>query len=75
MGTTTAMALGLMGLTLGAGCLLWILLLRFEEFYPAAMDGILHPRSAGVLFRTLTGLTTLGILAVLVLGFQQLVTS
>jgi hypothetical protein len=71
----TAMALGLMLLTLGAGCLLWILLLHFEEFYPAAKDGILHPRSAGLLFRALTGLTTLGILAVLVLEFKQLVPS
>ena len=71
----TAMALGLMGLTLVAGCLLWILQLRFEEFYPAAKDGILNPRSAGLLFRALTGVTTLGILAVLALGFQQLVAS
>ena len=71
---TTAMALGLMGLTLVAGCLLWILLLHFEEFYPAAKDGILRARRAGLLFRTLTGLTTVGILVVLVLAFQQLVT-
>lgn len=69
----TAMALGLIGLTLMAGCLLWILVLRFEDFYPAARDGILQPRSAGLLFRTLTGLTTLGILVVLVAEFRQLV--
>jgi hypothetical protein len=63
-----------MGLTLVAGCLLWILQLRFEEFYPAAKDGILNPRSAGLLFRALAGVTTLGILAVLALEFQQLAT-
>ncbi len=71
---TTAMALGLMVLTLAAGCLLWILLRHFEEFYPAE-DGILHPRRAGLLFRTLTGLATVGILAILLLEFQQLVIS
>src|SRR5215469_3553667 len=71
----TTMALGLIVLTLVAGCLLWTLLFHFEEFYPAAQDGISHPRRANLLFLTLTGLITVGILAVLFLEFQQLVTS
>jgi hypothetical protein len=71
----TAVALGLMVLTLVAGCLLWILVIHFEEFYPATKDAILHPRRAGLVFRTITVLTTVGILAVLVLEFQQLVRS
>jgi hypothetical protein len=71
----TAMALGLIVLTLVAGCLLWTLLFHFEEFYPAARDGISHPRRAKLLFVTLTGLMTVGIVAVLFLEFQQLVAS
>jgi hypothetical protein len=71
----TAVALGLVVLTLVAGCLLWTLLFHFEEFYPAAKDGISHPRRARLLLLTLTGLSTVGILAVLFLEFQQLVTS
>jgi len=71
----TAMALGLIVLTLVAGCLLWTLLFHFEEFYPVAQDGISHPRWAELLFLTLTGLITVGILVVLILEFQQLVTS
>jgi hypothetical protein len=71
----TAMALGLIVLTLAAGCLLWILLLHFEEFYSAAEDGILLRRRAKRLFLTLTGLLTVGILGVLFLEFQQLGTS
>lgn len=71
----TAIALALMVLALVAGCLQWSLLFHFEEFYPVAEDGFSHARRVGLLFRTLTGLTTVGILAVLLLGFQQLVTS
>jgi hypothetical protein len=71
----TAMALALMALTLVAGCLLWTLLLHFEEIYPAAKDGISHPRNARRLFLTLAGVMTVGILAVLLLEFQQLVSS
>jgi len=71
----TAMALGLIVLTLVAGCLLWTLLFHFEQFYPAAKDGISHPRRANLLFLTFTGLITVGILAVLFLELQQLVTS
>ena len=65
---TTAMALGLIVLTLAAGCLLWTLLLHFEEIYPAA-------RKARVLFLALTGVTTVGIFAVLLLEVRQLVSS
>jgi hypothetical protein len=71
----TAMALGLIVLTLVAGCLLWTLQFHFEEFYPAAKDGISHSRRVNLLFLTLTGLITVGILAILFLEFQQLVSS
>jgi len=71
----TAMALGLIVLTLVAGCLLWTLQFHFEEFYPAAKDGISQSRRVNLLFLTLTGLITVGILAILFLEFQQLVTS
>ena len=74
MGITT-MALALMVLTLVAGCLLWTLLCHMEEFYPVPKDRISHARRAGLLFRILTGLTTIGIVAVLLLDFQQLITS
>ena len=70
-----AMALALMVLTLVAGCLLWILVFHFEEFYPVAKERVSHARRAGLLFRTFTGLTTVGILTVLLLAFQQLATS
>jgi len=73
MGMT--LALGLIVLAVVAGCFLWTLLFHFEEFYPAARDGISHPRRARLLFLTLTGLTTVGILALLFLEFKQLVTS
>jgi hypothetical protein len=69
----TAMAVALMVLTLVAGCLLWTLVFHFEEFYPVAR--VSHARRAALLFRTVTGLSTVGILAVLLLEFQQLATS
>ena len=71
----TAMALALMVLALVAGCLQWSLLFHVEEFYPVEEDGFSQARRAGLLVRTLAGLTTVGILAVLLLGFQLLVTS
>ena len=74
MGITT-MVLALMVLTLVAGCLLWTLVFHFEEFYPVAKDRVSHARRAGLLFRTFTGLTTVGILTVLLLEFQQIITS
>jgi hypothetical protein len=63
----TAAALALIVVTVVAGCLLWALLYNFEEFCPAAKDEISNPRRARLLFLTLTGLTTVGILAVLLL--------
>ena len=71
----TALALGLMVLTLVAGCLLWTLLFHFDEFYPAPREGNAHPGRIRLLFLTLAGLTTIGIFAVLLLEFQQLVTT
>jgi len=71
----TAMAVALMVSTLVAGCLLWTLLFHFEELYPVAKDRVSHARRAGLLFRTLTGLSTVGILVVLFLAVQLLVTS
>jgi hypothetical protein len=68
------MALGLMVLTLVAGCLLWTLPSHFEENYSAAKDGS-HPRRARLLFLTLAGMTTVAILVVLLLEFQQLLNS
>ena len=71
----TAVTLELILLTLVAGCLLGTLLFHFEDFYPAAKDEMPKPRSAGLLFLTVTGVTTVGILAVLLLEFRQLATS
>jgi FtsH-binding integral membrane protein len=68
----TAMTLGLILLTVAAGCLLWTLLFHFEDFYPAANDGASRPPRAKLLFLALTGLMTVGIVAVLFLEFQQL---
>ena len=70
-----AVVVALIVLTSVAGCLLWTLLRHFEEFYPVAKDRVAHARRAGLLFRALTGLTTAGILVVLLLEFQQLITS
>ena len=70
----TAMALALLVLTLVAGCLQWSLLFYSEELYPAAEGGFSHPLRVRLFFRTLTGLTTVGVLAVLLLEFR-LVTS
>lgn len=67
----SAAALALIVVTLVAGCLLWALLYHFEEFCPAAKDEISHPRRAGLLLLTFTaGLTTVGILAALLLELR-----
>ena len=71
----TAMALALVVLTLAAGGLLWTLLFHFEEFYPVAREQASHARRAWLLFRTVAGITAVGILIVLLLEFQQLITS
>lgn len=72
---STAMALALISLVLVAGGLSWTLLLHFEEFYPVAKDELSHARRAGLFFRAVTGLTTVGIFTVLVLEFKQLASS
>ena len=72
---TTAMALALMVLGLVAGCFQWSLLFRFEEFYPVADNELSHARTVRRLFCALTGVATVGIVVVLVLMFQQLLTS
>ena len=69
------LVLGLIVLTVVAGCFLWTLLFHFEEFYPAAKHGILQPQTARLVFLALTGITTAGILTILFLEFQQLVIS
>lgn len=72
---STAVAWALILLVLVAGALSWTLLFRFEEFYPVAKDELSHRRRAGLFFQAVTGVTTVGILTVLVLAFQQLVNS
>jgi hypothetical protein len=71
----TAMALALVVLTLAAGGVLWTLVFHFEEFYPVAKERASHARWAGLLFRTVAGITAVAIFAVLLLEFQQLITS
>ena len=75
MRIAAAMAVALMVLTLVAGCVLWTFLFHFEEFYPVARERVSQARRAALLFRTLTGLATVGIVAVLLIEFQLLVTS
>jgi uncharacterized membrane protein YidH (DUF202 family) len=67
-----AMTVALIFLTLGAGCLLWALLLHFEEIHAAAEHEVSHPKRAAFLFLTLAGLITVGTLAVLLVEVQQL---
>ena len=71
----TPMTLGLMALTLVAGCLVWTLRFHFEEIYLATKDGVSHPLTARLLFLTLAGAATVGTIAMLLLEFRQLVTS
>jgi hypothetical protein len=67
-----AMTVALILLTLGAGCLLWTLLLHFEEIHAAAEHDVSHPKRAAFLFLTFAGLITVGTLAVLLVEVQQL---
>jgi len=75
MRIAAAMAVALMVLTLVAGCVLWTFLFHFEEFYPVSKEPVSHARRAALLFRTLAGLATVGIVAALLIEFQLLVTS
>ena len=67
------MTLALMCLTVGAGCLLWMLLLHFEEIHTAD-EHESQPTTRALLFLTLAGLTILGALGVLAAEVQQLFT-
>ncbi len=69
-----AMTAALIFLTVGAGYLLWTLLLHFEEIYTAAEYEVSHPKRAALLFLTLAGLIIVGTLAVLLVEVQQLFT-
>ena len=48
-----AMTLALMCLTVGAGCLLWMLALHFEEIHTAEEHEVSHPKRRALLFLTL----------------------
>jgi hypothetical protein len=67
-----AMTSALISLTLGAGYLLWRLLLHFEDVHTE--HEVSHPRKAALLFLTLAGLVIVGTLAVVLVEVQQLFT-
>lgn len=68
----TAMIVALIFLTVGAGGLLWTLVLHFEEIHVAEEEEVLHPKGTAFLFLTLAGLIFVGTLAVLMVEVQQL---
>jgi hypothetical protein len=70
-----AITVALIFLTVGAGYLLWTLLLHFEEIHTAGEFEASHPRRAALLFRALAGLIVVGTLAVLLVEVQQLFTA
>lgn len=70
MGIITMTAV-LILLTMGAGCLLWRLLLHFEEIHSAPEYEKSRPRVAALMFLALAGLTIVGTLAVLLVEVQQ----
>ena len=67
-----AMIVALIFLTVGAGGLLWTLLLHFEEVHAAAEEEVSHPKRTALLFLTVAGLIFVGALAVLMVEVQQL---
>jgi hypothetical protein len=67
----TAMTVTLILLTLAAGCLLWMLLLQFEEIHAAAEYEASRRKGAALLFLGLAGLIIVGTLAVLLVQVQQ----
>ena len=71
MGTVT-MTVVLILLTMGAGCLMWRLLLHFEEIREAAEYESSRPKVAALMFLALAGLAVVGTLAVLLVEVQQL---
>ena len=70
MGIIT-MTVVLILLTMGAGCLLWTLLLQFEEIHAAAEYQVSRPKGA-LLLLALAGLIIVGTLTVLLVEVQQL---
>jgi len=72
---TVAMTLGLIFLTVGAGCLLWSLLLHFEEIHAAEDSEFSHPKRVALLFLGFAGLMVVGTLAILLVEVQQLFTA
>lgn len=70
-----AITVALIFSTVGAGYLLWTLLLHFEEFHTADEYEVSHPKRAALIFRTLSGLIIVGTLAVLLVEVQQLFTA
>ncbi len=71
-----AMTLALILLTGGAGYLLWVLRLHFEELQAAEQSEAPDlSRSAALLFLTLAGLFILGTLGVLLVEVQRLLMS
>lgn len=67
-----AMIVALILLTVGAGGLLWMLLLHFDEIRAAAEYEVQQPTGAALLFLTLAALLFVGTLAVLLVEVQQL---
>ena len=62
----------LISLTVGAGYLLWTLLLRFEEVRAAAESGPAQPKRIALLFLTLAGVMVVGTLTVVLVQVQRL---
>ena len=70
-----AMTLALIFLTVGAGYLLWTLLLHFEEIHTDTEYEVSHSKRAALLFLGLAGLMVVGTLAILLVEVQQLLTA
>jgi len=69
-----AMTGALIALTMGAGYLLWTLLLQFEEIQTAAQSAVPQPGKAALLFLGLAGVGIVGTLAVVLVEVQRLFT-
>jgi len=71
MGIKT-MAVALIFLAVGAGCLLWALLSHFEELHTDSESEESQPHRAVLLFVTVAALIIVGTLAALLREVQQL---